>query len=347
MIASESFVLDPQASAKHKRELRLKQVDERRRAMEGDTKGTMIAGDDGLVLDPEASARRGEREGKQAPPTKAAEEQSRQARLQEWEAQASHAQAKKLLELARGSEVHKPPTLLGLDQALDAAWLAKDYPAVVARGTAVTTLAGQVVEADTMLSEVRSRTDKLPDADDADFGTYRKNMTQWLTAYRGMSWAEQPARLKWLDERAFDYLARVVSRRAEAAAGEAETKAAKEQGRVAADGTIIARKDPADFPAEERAKIGRALRRHDGTPNPGENLWWSGAWGESHGNYQGRLPGIRGGGGYKEYYVEPGPGQTPPGPRRLVKKESSGRLFYSNTHYGDSGNPAYYALRGW
>lgn len=66
-------------------------------------------------------------------------------------------------------------------------------------------------------------------------------------------------------------------------------------------------------------------------------------WGVPHGNHDGLLPGVKGAGGYTEYYVREGTGEnhgTSP-TNRVVKQTSTGDLFFTNTHYGRDGAPAF------
>lgn len=89
---------------------------------------------------------------------------------------------------------------------------------------------------------------------------------------------------------------------------------------------------------DERAAVVEAL---DALKDPSLDHSWARKWGERHGNGEGNLPGIPGGGGYLEYYVRPPgsavgtPGRTSAGPRRLVVHTPSGRVYYSHNHYGD------------
>ncbi|CAN5611556.1 hypothetical protein BH23ACT3_BH23ACT3_12010 [soil metagenome] len=67
---------------------------------------------------------------------------------------------------------------------------------------------------------------------------------------------------------------------------------------------------------------------------------WARKWADPHGNGEGNLPGIPGGGGYLEYYVRPpgsvvgAPGLKAAGTRRLVVHRASKRVYYSHNHYG-------------
>lgn len=69
-----------------------------------------------------------------------------------------------------------------------------------------------------------------------------------------------------------------------------------------------------------------------GDPHP-----WAGKWGDFHGNGEGNLPV----GNYREYYVRPPDGHGANGSRRIVKDTTSGRIYYSWTHYGSNGNPPF------
>ncbi|TAM92486.1 MAG: hypothetical protein EPN43_02385 [Jatrophihabitans sp.] len=69
-------------------------------------------------------------------------------------------------------------------------------------------------------------------------------------------------------------------------------------------------------------------------------------WAALHKNRDGHLPGAADAGGYKEYYVEKKPGSaTYHGNRRLVVHNKSKRVYYSWTHYGDNGSPAFVRIR--
>ena len=48
---------------------------------------------------------------------------------------------------------------------------------------------------------------------------------------------------------------------------------------------------------------------------------------------------------YTEYDVDPPPGSKTRGPRRIVRNNQSGKEYYTNTHYGDSGAPSFYRLK--
>lgn len=65
-------------------------------------------------------------------------------------------------------------------------------------------------------------------------------------------------------------------------------------------------------------------------------------WAFPHQNRDGDLPGRRGSGGYLEYYVEKDPASaTYHGNRRIVVHQATSRTYYTWTHYGESGSPAF------
>lgn len=90
--------------------------------------------------------------------------------------------------------------------------------------------------------------------------------------------------------------------------------------------------------AEERAAVVETL---DAVKDSGKDHSWARKWGDYHGNGEGNLPGVPGGGGYKEYYVRPDGNRVgtavlePPGRRRVVVDNSTGFVYYSDNHYGD------------
>lgn len=65
-------------------------------------------------------------------------------------------------------------------------------------------------------------------------------------------------------------------------------------------------------------------------------------WGLPFGNKQGKLPA----GTYREYYVQKANNSsTYHGNRRLVIDVNTKRVYYTSTHYGDNGSPAFVLLR--
>ena len=69
-------------------------------------------------------------------------------------------------------------------------------------------------------------------------------------------------------------------------------------------------------------------------------------WGLPFKNWAGDLPGGQGAASpYSEYRVRPAPGVGGAGVRRVVRDRKTGRMYYTWTHYGDTGNPAFVQVR--
>ncbi|MCW6111078.1 ribonuclease domain-containing protein [Clostridium sporogenes] len=64
-------------------------------------------------------------------------------------------------------------------------------------------------------------------------------------------------------------------------------------------------------------------------------------WGIKFGNYQGELPN----GKYREFRVSPPAGTKNAGVRRIVGNIETGELYYTWTHYEDTGKPAFVKIR--
>jgi guanyl-specific ribonuclease Sa len=100
---------------------------------------------------------------------------------------------------------------------------------------------------------------------------------------------------------------------------------------------------PGSLPDEEAEAIQNSLSHLDaGTQPPDIDPR---GWGRVFRNNAGDLPGTPGAGGYREYDVHPAPGILNRGPRRLVVSDSGGSIYYTWTHYGDSGLPAFVRIR--
>jgi RHS repeat-associated protein len=65
-------------------------------------------------------------------------------------------------------------------------------------------------------------------------------------------------------------------------------------------------------------------------------------WGTTFYNNAGDLPGVKGAGGYTEYRVSSTTGKNV---QRVVKSDLDNSLFYTWTHYGQAGNPAFVRIR--
>jgi guanyl-specific ribonuclease Sa len=135
--------------------------------------------------------------------------------------------------------------------------------------------------------------------------------------------------------------------RDEAEAAAAGTAAARAtliaEGRLAANRTEIAAEAHASLAGEEKTAVDEIL---DGVKDGDTVSPFGGKWNDYHGNNGGDLPGVRGGGGYTEFYVRKPGGAPGWGLRRLVRNTTSGRWYYSRTHYGSAGKPAFVLLTG-
>jgi hypothetical protein len=67
---------------------------------------------------------------------------------------------------------------------------------------------------------------------------------------------------------------------------------------------------------------------------------------DDHANREGNLPGLRNvAGQYNEYLVERATGTTYPGARRLVRGIANDFVYYTWTHYGEQGSPAFVRVK--
>ena len=101
---------------------------------------------------------------------------------------------------------------------------------------------------------------------------------------------------------------------------------------------------PDSLPAAENAALDDTLAHIDAGNVP------TGAtarrWGIPFRNRGGDLPGGQGDlSPYREYRVAPPPGVNGAGPLRVVRNEDTGETYYTWTHYGDSGDPAFVRIR--
>ena len=104
------------------------------------------------------------------------------------------------------------------------------------------------------------------------------------------------------------------------------------------------------LPAAEEADVVDALRHINlGTTPPWLHPNAHGIFGRPYRNLPTAngdfLPGLPGAGGYSEYDVTPPVGITTRGPRRILQEIITGHLYYTNTHYGDTGQPSYWRVR--
>jgi len=106
----------------------------------------------------------------------------------------------------------------------------------------------------------------------------------------------------------------------------------------------IARIAPGSLPAAEEASLLRTVSQIDAGTKPGGSL--SNKWGTKFKNWDGDLPGARGDASpYREYRVAPPAGTSSAGPLRVVVNHVTGEMYYTWTHYGDSGAPAFVKIR--
>lgn len=112
---------------------------------------------------------------------------------------------------------------------------------------------------------------------------------------------------------------------------EAEAKAVAEEGNPTETPERISKSErptAENSLSEEEAAIADALRHLRAGTRPS----YGRKWGEPFLNREGRLPGGRGAGGYREYYVRPAPGESGPGARRLVVG-TNGSIYFTRDHY--------------
>ncbi|HEY6891244.1 MAG TPA: hypothetical protein VI300_25790 [Solirubrobacter sp.] len=122
-----------------------------------------------------------------------------------------------------------------------------------------------------------------------------------------------------------------------------EINALKLDGRYSQNKTKIPLESRAGLTGQEKTNVDEILDAYDDgdTASP-----FGGRWNDYHGNNGGDLPGIRGAGGYTEFYVRKVTGDTSGywGARRLVRHNDTGRWYFSRTHYGSNGTPAFVRL---
>jgi RHS repeat-associated protein len=102
---------------------------------------------------------------------------------------------------------------------------------------------------------------------------------------------------------------------------------------------------PGSLPVSEDAALDATLRHIDDGTVPTDPTGVK--WGSKFKNWAGDLPGGQGpvDSPYLEYRVAPPPGTGGAGPLRVVVNSQTGEMYYTWTHYGDSGNPAFVRIR--
>jgi guanyl-specific ribonuclease Sa len=123
---------------------------------------------------------------------------------------------------------------------------------------------------------------------------------------------------------------------------EAPAAASRSRGPTATRG--IERLSLAQLSAAEQAAVLETLQHIDAGTQPTGPL--AKKWRAQFKNWSGDLPGPRGESSpFREFRVEPAPGTAGAGPRRIVTNPQTREVFYTWTHYGDSGEPAFVQLR--
>jgi guanyl-specific ribonuclease Sa len=106
----------------------------------------------------------------------------------------------------------------------------------------------------------------------------------------------------------------------------------------------VARITPGALPPSEEAAVLATLRNIDAGTKPAGAL--AKRWGVPFKNWSGDLPGPGGPSSpYQEYRVAPPPGTSGAGIRRVVVDPNTGDVYYTWTHYGDTGSPAFVQIR--
>jgi len=101
---------------------------------------------------------------------------------------------------------------------------------------------------------------------------------------------------------------------------------------------------PGSLPPAEEADVLAALKNIDAGKKPSGPL--AKKWGTSFENRKNDLPGgTHGQSPYLEHRVAPPPGTKGPGVLRVVTDPSTGKMYYTWTHYGTAGNPPFMRIR--
>jgi hypothetical protein len=107
-------------------------------------------------------------------------------------------------------------------------------------------------------------------------------------------------------------------------------------------GKVPARITPGSLPIDEEAAVLATINNIDSNTIPNNKL--SKKWGSTFGNYNNDLP-VETHGTYKEYRVQPEAGASGAGSRRVVVNTRTKDVYYTWTHYGDNGDPAFVQIR--
>lgn len=130
--------------------------------------------------------------------------------------------------------------------------------------------------------------------------------------------------------------------------GQLQTQPQTTNGGNAADVTStvepVARIAPGSLPATEEASLSQTIKHIDAGTKPTGSL--AKKWGTKFKNWNGDLPGAKGEASpYVEYRVAPTTGNSGAGPLRVVVNQETGAMYYTWTHYGDMGMPAFVRIR--
>lgn len=106
----------------------------------------------------------------------------------------------------------------------------------------------------------------------------------------------------------------------------------------------IARFDLNSLPAADRVAVLDTLRHIDNGTKPSGKL--AVKWSTPFENRDGDLPGERfSNSPYVEYRVAPSTGTRGAGTNRIVRNTMTGEMYFTWTHYGDTGSPAFVQIR--
>ena len=106
----------------------------------------------------------------------------------------------------------------------------------------------------------------------------------------------------------------------------------------------IARITPGSLPAAEEASLLKTLGHIDAGTKPTGPV--AVKWGTQFENRLGDLPGAKGAASpYLEYRVAPPAATSGAGTLRVVVNKQTGEMYYTWTHYGGAGKPAFVQIR--
>jgi hypothetical protein len=240
---------------------------------------------------------------------------------------------------------HKPADLNERISAVQESYKANDWVGIGRKLSTLETVLNQAISFDVRLKNIESKTALLTNLQQ------KNNMEEWIALHRSFTWDQviktlnsthDKGGLAYLEDR----LLRYSGRAAEAEAAALLEQQRKDRGLIAEDGTLIEEITINELGGAEKTAVEAALNAYDGGTVPVLTHSNGMKWGETYNNRDGTLPGKRGAGGYREYYVQKRTGDpTYHGSRRLVRHNTSGRFYYTNTHYGDNGQPAFRRIR--